>query len=58
MMDILQEFCKLSGKVLNPANSQIFFSKLIDVTNKQNILGLTDFKEGFLSTTDMGAPLM
>lgn len=49
-MGILKTISEVSGQVLNPSKCQIFFSKHIFESSKQQILTATTFKEDVLLT--------
>ncbi|KAL0287048.1 UNVERIFIED_CONTAM: putative ribonuclease H protein [Sesamum radiatum] len=54
--DALSEFSSLSGLNVNPAKSQIILSRAAQ-QNKQQLLELLGFQEGFLPVKYLGVPL-
>ncbi|KAL9667689.1 hypothetical protein QQ045_002053 [Rhodiola kirilowii] len=57
LMKIINKFCEFSGQKINSEKSRVFFSKLIGLERKKNILQYTKFTEGSFPTRYLGAPL-
>ncbi|KAL9686221.1 hypothetical protein QQ045_023676 [Rhodiola kirilowii] len=57
LLEVVNNFCKLSGQLLNPEKSMIYFADNIPSERRKNILDLTKFSEGIFPVDYLGAPL-
>ncbi|KAL9679888.1 hypothetical protein QQ045_017759 [Rhodiola kirilowii] len=57
LMDLIKDFCALSGQCLNPEKSSIIFPNSFPSSRQAEILSLTRFSEGVLPVPYLGAPL-
>lgn len=58
LIQTIRDFRLISGEVLNPAKSQIFFSKNSTKDRRKQAVDVTSFLESTLPTKYLGAPLM
>ncbi|KAL9664842.1 hypothetical protein QQ045_020251 [Rhodiola kirilowii] len=57
LMDLIKNFCALSGQCLNPEKSSVIFPSSFPSSRQAKILSLTGFSEGVLPVPYLGAPL-
>ncbi|KAL9686936.1 hypothetical protein QQ045_031331 [Rhodiola kirilowii] len=57
LLDIIDDFCNISGQKLNTSKSTLIFSKDFAPTRKIDLLALLNFSEGTLPQVYLGAPL-
>ncbi|KAL9675393.1 hypothetical protein QQ045_003595 [Rhodiola kirilowii] len=57
LLVINKHFCAMSGQMLNPDKSVLFFAKSIIDSRRKELLKLTSFKKGTFPTNYLGAPL-
>jgi hypothetical protein len=57
LLHIVKKYEMISGQMINPMKSSMFFSKHISVARKRNLLASSGFKEGVWPCTYLGVPL-
>ncbi|CAM8892705.1 unnamed protein product [Rhodiola kirilowii] len=57
LTNLIGHFCDVSGQMLNPAKSMIYFSEGIIFKRRKTIIEMTKFQEGKFPVIYLGAPL-